>query len=134
MIALAIGIVAGLIALSPAIIARRPDAKNLLDRLAPYTGWVGTCLFFWGVWEAIDAVRSIGLLGSAPLHWIFWVVMAVTDLLLGLLLGFGLISRYALGRSDLALQRGAALRARIAPFQALLGIAEIVVSVLFFIL
>jgi hypothetical protein len=134
MIALVIGIVAGLIALSPAIIARSPNAKDLLNKLAPYTGWVGTCLFGWGVWEVIDAVRGIGALGSAPLHWIFWVAMAVTDLLLGLLLGFGLISKYALGKSEVALQKGAVLRAKIAPFQALLGIAEIVVSVLFFLL
>lgn len=134
MIALIIGIVAGLIALSPAIISRRPDAKDMLDKLAPYTGWVGVCLFGWGVWELIDAVLNLSVLGSAPIHWIFWVVMAITDFLLGLLLGFGLISKYALGKNEMAMQKGAALRQKIAPFQAILGVAEIVVSALFFFL
>jgi len=134
MIALAIGIVAGLIALSPAIISRRPDAKEMLGKLAPYTGWVGMCLFGWGVWELISAVMNLSVLTEAPLHFIFWVAMAVTDFLLGLLLGFGLISKYALGKSEVALQKGAALRSKIAPFQAVLGLVEIVVSVLFFVL
>ena len=134
MIALAIGIVAGLIALSPAIISRRPDAKDLLGKLAPYTGWVGMCLFGWGVWELISAVMNIGVLTSAPVHFVFWVAMAATDFLLGLLLGFGLISKYALGKSEIALQKGAALRTKIAPFQAVLGIVEIAVSVAFFVL
>ena len=134
MIALVIGIVAGLIALSPAIISRRPDAREMLGKLAPYTGWVGLCLFGWGAWELIDAILNLSVLTAAPLHWIFWVVMAVTDFLLGLLLGFGLISKYALGKSEMALQRGAQLRSKIAPFQAILGVVEIAVSVLFFVL
>ena len=134
MIALAIGIVAGLIALSPAILSRRPDAKEMLGKLAPYTGWVGICLFGWGVWELFSAVMNIGMLTSAPVHFVFWLAMAVTDFLLGLLLGFGLISKYALGKSELALQKGAALRQKIAPFQAVLGVVEIAVSVAFFVL
>jgi hypothetical protein len=134
MIALAIGIVAGLIALSPAIISRRPDARELLGKLAPYTGWVGMCLFGWGVWELISAVMNLGTLSSAPIHFIFWITMAATDFLLGLLLGFGLISKYALGKSEVAVQKGAALRQKIAPFQAVLGVVEIIVSVLFFVL
>jgi hypothetical protein len=133
MISLIIGTVAGLIALSPAIIARRADAKVMLDKLTPYTGWIGACLFGWGVWEMISVVLNLGLLGSAPLHWIFWLVMAATDLGLGLLLGFGLISKYALSKNAVAMQKGQQLRQKLAPYQAILGIVEIAVSVLFFV-
>jgi hypothetical protein len=134
MISLIIGIVAGLIALSPAIVARRADAKDVLDRLTPYTGWIGACLFGWGVWELISVLLNLGLMGSAPIHWIFWLVMAVTDLCLGLLLGFGLISKYALSKNTMAMQKGQVLRQKLAPFQATLGVVEVAVSVLFFVL
>src|SRR6185369_6229862 len=133
MVALIIGVLGGIIALTPAIVSRRPDAADMLGKLTPYTGWIGVCLFGWGVWEIIDAVLSLGLLASAPLHWIFWLVMAVTDFSLGLLLGFGLISKYALSKNEEAMKRGEQLRGKLAPFQAILGVVEIIVSVLFFI-
>ena len=133
MVALIIGVLGGIIALTPAIVSRRPDAADMLNKLTPYAGWIGICLFGWGVWEIIDSILSIGLLAAAPLHWIFWVVMAVTDFSVGLLLGFGLISKYMLSKNEEAMKRGEQLRAKLAPFQAILGVVEIIVSVLFFI-
>jgi hypothetical protein len=133
MVALVIGIIAGLIALAPAIVARRPDAKEMLDKLTPFTGWVGVSLFCWGIWETISAVLGISYLTSAPLHWIFWLVMALVDLALGLILGFGLISKYALSKNEAAMAKGQALRQKLAPFTAILGILEIIVSVLYFV-
>ena len=133
MVALIIGVLGGIIALTPAIVARRPDAADMLNKLTPYTGWIGISLFFWGVWETISAVLGIAWLAEHPLNWIFWVVMGVTDFCVGLLLGFGLISKWFLSKNEEAMKRGEQLRAKLAPFQAILGVVEIIVSVLYFI-
>jgi hypothetical protein len=52
----------------------------------------------------------------------------------GLLLGFGLISQYALSKNEEAMKRGEQIRGKLAPFQAMLGVAQIVMSVLYFVM
>ena len=41
MIGLIIGVLGGIIALTPAIVSRRPDAAQMLGKLTPWTGWIG---------------------------------------------------------------------------------------------
>lgn len=133
MVALIIGVLSGIIAITPAIVARRPDAADMLNKLTPYAGWIGICVFGWGVWELISAVLGIAWLAAHPLSWIFWVAAGVSDFAVGLLLGFGLISKYALSKNAEAMKRGEQLRAKLAPFQAILGVIQIVLSVLYFV-
>lgn len=134
MISLIIGILSGIIAISPLIVSRRPDAAEMLGKVAAYGGWIGICVFCWGVREIVFAVLGIGLLSSHPLTWIFWLAAGIADFGVGLLLGFGLISKYALSKNAEAMKRGEQVRARLAPFQALLGITQIAMSVLYFVL
>jgi hypothetical protein len=134
MLSLIIGIVSGIIAITPAIVARKPDAAEQLNKLTAYAGWIGLCVFGWGVWEIISAIMGLSLLGSHPVSWIFWMLAGVTDFAVGLLLGFGLISQYALSKNEEAMKRGEQLRGKLAPFQAVLGVTQIVMSVLYFVL
>ena len=133
MISLIIGLLSGIIAITPAIVARRPDAADALNKLTPYAGWIGICVFGWGIREIIWAILGMGLLASHPISWIFWILCGVADFSVGLLLGFGLISKYALSKNEEAMKRGEQLRAKLAPFQAILGVFQIVMSVLYFI-
>jgi len=126
-----ITIAGGTLASSGLIISRRPDAKQLIDKLVPYTGWIGMVLFGWGVWETISVVTNMGLLGSFPLRWAFWAAVAAADLLVGFLLGFALISKYALSKNAAAMVKGQQIRAKLTTIQGPLGLFAIVMGVLY---
>jgi hypothetical protein len=124
-----LGVVGGILAMSSMLVARKPNAAQLIDKLVPYQGYVGTTMFFWGVWELIDAVRSLGMLSSHPLGWGFWLLMAIADFSVGLILGFGLISTYAFRGNPIAIQKGQALRQALVKFQVPLGALAILTSI-----
>ena len=116
------------------IIAKKPNAKELIDKLTPYQGWIGVVLVLWGIWDLINVFRSLGLLSAAPVWWVLYLVTAVTELALGFLLGYGLISKYVLGRSPQALEKGQQLRAKLAIYQGPLGVVAIGLAILFAVL
>ncbi|HEU4727450.1 MAG TPA: hypothetical protein VFT22_06170 [Kofleriaceae bacterium] len=126
-----ITIVGGILAASSLIIARKPNAKDLIDKLTPYQGWIGIVLFFWGVWGTLGTLGAISWLSVRPLLWVFWLASDVADLVVGFLLGFGLITRYALGKNLAAQARGQQIRARLAPYQGTFGLLAIVMGVLY---
>ena len=126
-----ITICAGILAASAFIIAKKPDAKELIDKLTPYEGWIGMLTFFWGVWEIIGSVTGIGMLGEFPLRWAFWLSVGVADLLVGFILGFKLISKYALSKNEAALARGQELRGKLTKFQIPIGFFAILMGTLY---
>jgi hypothetical protein len=121
-----ITIAGGILAASALIIARKPNAKQLIDKLTPYQGWIGTLMFFWGIWEVFQAVRYTELLKTHAFLWIFWLTMGIADLLVGFLLGFGLITKYTLDKNPVARERGQQIRAKLAPYQGMCGLLAIV--------
>jgi hypothetical protein len=126
-----ITIAGGLLAASGFIVSRKPNAKDLIDKLVPYTGVIGLILFGWGVWETLSVVRHISLLGTMPLRWIFWACVGLADLLVGFVLGFGMISKYVLGKNPVAMEKGKELRAKLVKIQVPLGLFAIVMGTLF---
>lgn len=126
-----ITIAGGTLAASGFIIGKKPNAKELIDKLVPYTGWIGILLFVWGVWETIGAITGIGLLSSFPMRWIFWLCVALADLGVGFLLGFSLISKYALSKNAQAMAKGQQLREKLVKIQAPLGLFAIVMGTLY---
>ena len=126
-----ITIAGGILAASALIVARKPNAKELIDKLTPYQGWIGIVMFFWGIWAVLDCVRHVGLISHMPVFWTFWLVQGVADLLVGFLLGFGLISKYTLARSAAARERGQALRVQLARYQGALGVFAITMGALY---
>ncbi len=126
-----ITICAGILAASAFIIAKKPDAKEWIDKLTPYEGWIGMLTFVWGVWEIIGSVTGIGMLSEFPLRWAFWLSVGVADLLVGFVLGFKLISKYALSKNETALAKGQELRAKLTKFQIPIGFFAIAMGVLY---
>lgn len=126
-----ITIAGGTLAASGFIINRKPNAKDLIDKLVPYMGWIGIVLFGWGVWETLAVIRGIALLSAAPLTWIFWACVAFADLTVGFILGFALISKYTLSKNEVALEKGRALRAKLVKIQAPLGLFAIIMGALY---
>lgn len=126
-----ITICGGILAASAFIIARKPDAKELIDKMTPYEGWIGVLLTFWGFWELFSVLTSLSMLGETPLRWVFWLLVGVADLSVGFLLGFKLITKYALSKNEVALQKGQELRLKLSKFQAPIGLFAIVMGVLY---
>jgi hypothetical protein len=123
-----IGVLGGILAMSSLFVSRSPQARDHLEKLAKYQGWIGLTMFGWGVWELIETVLGLGLLGQRPLLWIFWLAMAIADFSVGLLLGFGLIATYALRGNKTAIEKGARIREGLVKFQVPLGLLAIVTS------
>ena len=120
---------AGLLGAANLIVAKKPNAKELIDKLTPYQGWIGVVLVVWGV---IDAIRVVRFLGAMSSGWmVIAILTALTELGLGFLLGYGLISKYVLSKSPQALEKGQLLRAKLAVYQGPLGLTAIVLSILF---
>lgn len=121
----------GLLGAANLIIAKKPNAKELIEKLTPYQGWIGVVLVLWGIWDLVGVLRS---LGTFSVFWLVWLVTAVTELALGFLLGYGLISKYVLGSSPQALEKGKQLRARLANYQGPLGVVAIGLAIIFAVL
>lgn len=128
-------IIAGILAASSLIIARKPDAQEYIDKLTPYQGWLGVALFVWGI---VDLVRMLGVIGllfkHATLVAIFLLVAIPVEILLGFILGFGLITKYALSKNETAMEKGKAIRKKLAPLQGIIGILGIIVGISYIIL
>src|SRR5574342_1182562 len=74
-----ISIVGGILAASGFIISKKPNAKELIDKLVPYQGWVGVVMLGWGVWELIGCLTGMALLSISPVWWIFWLLTGISD-------------------------------------------------------
>jgi len=122
----------GILASASLIVAKKPNAKELIDKLTPYQGWIGIVLFFWGIYDTINLIRIIGVLFKGSVLLAIFVIVAVpTELLVGFLLGFGLITKYALSKNQTAMEKGQAMRAKLAPVQGILGLIAIVVGIVY---
>jgi hypothetical protein len=126
-----ISIAGGILAASALIVAKKPNAKELLNKLTPYTGWIGIVMFFWGIWGVINIFRFLGVLTHAPIMLVFAIAIALSDLAVGFLLGFGLITKYTLNGNVVARTRGENVRAKLVPYQATFGIISIVLGVIY---
>jgi hypothetical protein len=116
-------IVLGVLGAANLIIARKPDAKELIGKLAPYQGWIGAISALWGAWITVWAILHVGWIRySAPL-WGTFLAEGLVLLGLGLLLGVSVLKSFitqpqAVGKMDMAVTR-------LAPFQGTLGLIAI---------
>jgi len=126
-----IGVLGGLLALSPVIVKNSPGAAEKLEQLAKYSGYIGITMFVWGIWELFGVLTNIGMLGTAPITWVFWLLTGIADLGVGALLGFGLISTYVFRGNATAIEKGTMMRDKLVKFQIPLGALAIVMSILY---
>jgi hypothetical protein len=126
----------GVLGASNLIIAKKPDAKELIAKLAPYQGWMGAGAAITGLYWLVMAVLWIGTLGSNPIGWIMHVAVAAILFSLGLLLGVGTLKTFI--KHPQAVEKMDLLITKLAPKQGVLGliaiglsIASIVVNVIF---
>jgi hypothetical protein len=118
-----ITIVGGLLAASAFVVARKPNAQELIDKLTPYQGWIGICLFAWGVWMTIGFVLHLNVWLHVPVLWLAtYLGLTAVNVGVGFLLGFGLLTKYVLSKSPAAMARGQELRQKLVGIQIPLGL------------
>jgi len=126
MLSALIAIIGGIIAASSLIVAKKPNAQELIDKLTPYQGWIGVVLTFWGAWGLISLLLNIGSIGIV---WIIAVAVCVVEFIVGFLLGYGLISKYLLEKNEAAKVKGQALRLKLTKYQVPSGVILIILGV-----
>ncbi len=119
--------VLGVLGAANLIIAKKPDARELIAKLAPYQGWIGAVSAIWGVWGIIQAVLNLGWLSLFPIWWITWLAYSVLLFALGLLLGVGILKTFI--KNPQAQAKMDQTLAKLAPKQGVLGLIAIGVGV-----
>ncbi len=117
----------GVLAASNLIIARKPDAAQLIGRLAPYQGWIGAVSALCGVFGILSCVSHVGWLSSMPIFWLSRLADSVLLTSLGLLLGIGVFKTFI--KSAQANEKLDRVIAKMAPYQGKLGLVAIALGV-----
>lgn len=138
-------IAAGILAASGFIVSKKPDAKRLLDKLAPYQGIIGVIILVWGIYDLFyllthlkefAAIRKIASIPGIPSGWAIklWVYCyyfsGVVSILLGFLLGFGLIAAKAGAKSPDMAAKGEAMQKKLVGIQVPLGFVGAILGLL----
>src|SRR5512145_1467941 len=119
--------VLGVLGASSLIISKKPDAKELIGKMAPYQGWIGAISALWGVWGLISSVLSLRWLSHWPVYWITFFVAAVLLLSLGLMLGVGVLKTFITNAEAQARMNQTIVK--LAPYQGKLGVVAIVLGI-----
>lgn len=130
-------IVLGLLASPSLLLSKKPNAKELLDKLVPYQGWAGVVFAFWGIWGIIDCILHLSMLSEGVwsiVIWIFCLLLSVTEACLGFILGYGLIAKYVLSKNPTAAEKGEQLLAKLTPLQGKLGLLGVILGIVYIIL
>ncbi len=124
-------IVLSLLAVVPSILlAKKPNAQELLDKITPYQGYIGIVFFSWGIFGIVfSGVLGLSWMPTWPIFWATTLVVNALQALLGFLLGYGMISKYVFSKSEEAKKKGEQLLAKLAPIQGKIGIAGIFVGI-----
>src|SRR6185295_9833691 len=116
-------IVGGILAISSLIVAKKPDAKELIDKLVPYQAIIGIALLALGIVNLLRALGNhlIDVLKLVPLYGITFLAMCVTSILLGFMFGMPQIAKWMPGEGA-AEQKGMELSKKLAPYQVIIGL------------
>lgn len=126
-------IVASLIALSSFIIAKKPEAKQLFEKIQPYQGFLGVGLLAWGVYDLIRMLEFFGpFLKYDMVFGICAIAYVASEILLGFILGFGLIATWIPGEGA-AEKKGVEIHKKLLGFSLPIGIIGLVSAVYFLI-
>lgn len=115
--------VLGILGAANLIVAKRPDAAEMIAKLAPYQGWIGAVSALWGIWGIISSVLSLSLLSLVPIFWVTMLANSVLLASLGLLLGVGVLKTFI--KDPTAQAKMDETIAKLAPKQGVLGLVAI---------
>lgn len=120
-------VVLGILAAPNLIISRKPEAKEIIDKMVPYQGWLGAVSAVYGLIQVIRFLSNMRWFEAAPVVFLTWIVSAVLTLALGLLLGIGVIKSFV--SSTDAKAKMDEMIAKLAAKQGTMGLLGIIVGI-----
>ena len=125
-------VLGGILAVSALIVAQKPNAQALIQKLAPYQTMIGLALVALGIVDGIrllphvaDAFKTNLLLAAVEL------TICGVSILLGALFGMGPIMHFFAGNRA-AEEKVHELVMKVAPYQVLIGLAGLAGALLYF--
>ncbi len=117
-------ILAGFIAMSGVIVAKRPDARAVLDKLVPFQAIIGVALLVVAVifFLKSNPLAIIKGLKTSPVINVVQLVMVLAGVVLGFLFGLPQIAKWAGGNNPKAQE----LAGTLAPYTVLIGMVALV--------
>ena len=124
-------ILGSILAMSGIIIAKKPDAKRLIDALAPFQAIIGVGMIGCGLWWLVkwlgvltDMFRLNGIYAASVM------VIIADSVILGVMFGLPIIASWMPHNSP-ATAKMQNLVQQVLPFQVLLGLAGAAASIVF---
>ncbi|WP_299442462.1 hypothetical protein [uncultured Aquimarina sp.] len=121
-------ILLSILAVPSLLLSKKPNAKELLEKIEPYQGWIGLVFCIVGVWGVISSILGLSWLSAFPIRWTTYLSGSLIEAILGFMLGFGLINKFFLSKNEAAKEKANELRAKLAPKQGKLGIIGLIVG------
>ena len=125
-------IILGMLGAANIIIAKKPDARVIIEKFSPYQGWIGVVALFYGVFEVIQAIGLLSWM-SEGLFQMLWVITffgsAVLQISLGLLLGVGTLKTFV--KEPRVTEKLTTMSQKLAPYQGTLGLVSMATGVWF---
>jgi len=124
--------VLGCLAVPNLIISKQPNAKQILDKIVPFQGWIGVVGAIIGIVHIPSLLSSLRFLGHglSLIGFLLAAVAVVTLIVLGFILGIGIIKSFV--KDATAQAKLDAALAKVTPYQVTLGIIGIVDGILVF--
>lgn len=126
-------IVAGILAVSGLIISKQPRAKELIDKLVPFQGFIGVALLALGLIFLFGWATHMERLDIIGKEWTFFpftvYIATAAAIVLGFLFGMPLIAKWIPGDSP-AEVKAMEMQKKIAGFSTIVGIVGLVFGLL----
>jgi hypothetical protein len=119
--------VLGAVCASNLIIARKPDAKELIAKVAPYQGWIGAISACWGAYWLVYWILNLKAMMTWPILGVTFLANALLLLALGLLCGVAVLKSFI--KTPAAAEKLDLTVSKLAPFQGMIGLAGIGVAI-----
>jgi hypothetical protein len=115
--------VLGVLSASSLIVQKRPDAKEMIEKLARYQGTIGVVAAVWGAYVLLRSILNLASIHLPFLHWATSVAIGAVLLGNGFLLGYGLAMTWV--KDPTAKAKAEEAYQKLVPYQTKLGLAAI---------
>ena len=119
-------VVIGVLAAPNLVVSRKPEAKEWIDKLVPFQGWMGVISLIWGIVQVIRFLTKLRWFEYIPTAFITWIVYAVCLVIIGILLGMNVIKSFV--SNEEAKEKMNQLVTKLAPKQGTFGLISIIVG------